>query len=417
MAFEGEQITRSMTKVIGFRDPEFDYQLLRAIGVADFGGSSVGECLSTAASVMDGDTASWVQAFGLLARRVEERGDIASSAGHLVSARDHYMRASTYFRTAEYYAETDVVAMEEIGRKGGECFARAASLLDQPLEEIAIPYEGLELAGYLVPPGSGTTPSGEPVGTLIAMGDFDSSAEELYFRLGQPGAARGWQVLLFDGPGQSACMRRNPELTYRSDYEVPVGTAIDYLLSRGGSANRPIALVGLGFGGYFAGRAAAFDSRVQALVVNSPIVDLYRYLREFLGSAMFDADRDLRPQDVTGIPADLLPKQIAWGIVAVCRRFGVASFQEWKRVLDRFRLGDEISGISCPVLVLSGQHEGPEMQRQTEELASGATGPVTLHQLGLDGGGDSHCQVGNVRLAAQITYDWLDDLFGSEANR
>jgi hypothetical protein len=43
VAFEGSQITRSVTRVIGFRDPEFDYQLMRAMGAADYGGSTVGE--------------------------------------------------------------------------------------------------------------------------------------------------------------------------------------------------------------------------------------------------------------------------------------------------------------------------------------------------------------------------------------
>ena len=48
MAFEGSQITRSVTRVSGFRDVEFDYQLLRAMGTADYGGSTVGECLAAA---------------------------------------------------------------------------------------------------------------------------------------------------------------------------------------------------------------------------------------------------------------------------------------------------------------------------------------------------------------------------------
>ena len=112
MAFEGVQITRSVTRVSGFRDPEFDYQLLRAIGVADYGGSTVGECLAAAGMITDGDPDSWVQAFAGLAARVEAQGaELSANAGHVVSARDHYLRASTYYRTAEYYAEADAEHM------------------------------------------------------------------------------------------------------------------------------------------------------------------------------------------------------------------------------------------------------------------------------------------------------------------
>ena len=86
----------------------------------------------------------------------------------------------------------------------------------------------------------------------------------------------------------------------------------------------------MSIGGYFAARTAAHDGRVRALVADSPLVDLYRYFEAFLGPEVFRMHRDIRPEDVAGIPEDLLPAQMVWGIAAVCRRFGVASLQEWK---------------------------------------------------------------------------------------
>ncbi len=70
----------------------------------------------------------------------------------------------------------------------------------------------------------------------MAFGGFDSGAEEMYFQLGAAGAARGWQVVLFDGPGQTGCMRRNPTMTYRPDYEAPVGAVLDDVGTRLGAA-------------------------------------------------------------------------------------------------------------------------------------------------------------------------------------
>ena len=39
MSFEDSDVVRSAVRVEGFRDDEFNYQLIRALGVADYGGS------------------------------------------------------------------------------------------------------------------------------------------------------------------------------------------------------------------------------------------------------------------------------------------------------------------------------------------------------------------------------------------
>jgi pimeloyl-ACP methyl ester carboxylesterase len=411
VAFASSQLTRSATRVAGFRDAEFDYQLLRAMGVAEYGGATVGECLAAAATITEGDTHSWVRAFGALADRVEAAGRQCLAGGHRVSGRDHLLRASTYHRTAEYYAEDEPVTMAHRGERSRACFAEAAALFDPAIEPVAIPFEAATLPGYLVQPLPRGGVRRAPTGTLVVLGGFDSSAEELYFQLGAPGATRGWQVLVVDGPGQTGCMRRNPDMVFRPDYEAPVSAVIDYLAARPDTDLEALALAGLSFGGYFAARAAAVDARIGALVVDSPIVDLFRYMEAFIGPEIFRMRSDIRPQDVVGMPEDLLPSQMLWGIAAVCRRFGVRSLHEWVARLEAFRLGDNVAGITCPALALYGAHEGEEVARQAAEFAAGVSGPVTTRRFDVDEGADAHCQVADLRLAAQVVYDWLDERF------
>ena len=74
MSFEDSDVVRSAVRVEGFRDDEFNYQLIRAIGLADYGGSTVGECLAVVAGITDGSPTSWTLAFEQLAQRVEEEG-------------------------------------------------------------------------------------------------------------------------------------------------------------------------------------------------------------------------------------------------------------------------------------------------------------------------------------------------------
>jgi pimeloyl-ACP methyl ester carboxylesterase len=410
VSFEDSDVVRSAVRVEGFRDDEFDYQLIRAMGVADYGGSTVGECLAVVAEITDGSPRSWALAFERLARRVEDRGRACLEAGRRVSARDHLLRASTYYRTAEYYADAPSGGWHRLGEHSQACFAAGARLRDPPVERIEVPYEGGSLPGYMVRPAVGDRQPGDRrPPTLVAVGGFDSSAEELYFHLGAPGAERGWNVFVFDGPGQPGCMRLNPQMTFRPDYEVPIGAVIDHLTGRLDIDPARVALAGQSFGSYFAARSAATDDRVGALVANPPIVDMGRYMEAWVGSDVYRMSRDIRPEDVIGVPEDLMPRQMQWGIGAICRRFGVPSFHAWRRAMDSYRLDGMVSAIRCPVLALIGDREGPEPRAQFDAFVEGVGGPAAAVVFRADDGASTHCQSDNIRLSAQVTFDWLDD--------
>ncbi len=413
MAFEDSDVVRSALRVQGFRDREFDFQLIRAMGVADYGGSTVGECLAAASEITDGSPQSWSRAFTAMANRVEGYARQCVQAGHVRSGRDHLLRASTYFRTAEYYTDAETEVVTRTGERSQACFTEAAALSSPPIEVVEVPFEGASIPGYFIhpDPGAAGVASGLPLPTLVGVGGFDSSAEELYFHYGAPGGERGWNVFVFDGPGQPGCLRRHPDLTFRPDYEVPISAALDAVCARPDVDPGRLALVGQNFGGYFAARATACDERVRALVANSPVVDMSRYIEAWTGSAVFRMSRDIRPEDVVGVPEDLMPHQMGWGIEAICRRFGVRSFHEWRQFMSEFVMGELLASITCPTLALVGEREGTEPLAQTDEFVAGVAGPVTLHRFTVNQGAAAHCQADNIRLSAQVTFDWLDELF------
>ncbi len=412
VSFEDSDVVRSAIRVEGFRDDEFNYQLIRALGVADYGGSTVGECLSVAAEIADGSPQSWASAFEHLAHRVEERARSSLSAGHRVSGRDHLLRASTYYRTAEYYADGVSGSSVRMGERSQACFAEGASLLDPPVELIEVPFEDGALPGYLVRPAADAdSERGPRRPTLVGVGGFDSSAEELYFNLGAPGAERGWNVFVFDGPGQPGCMRGNPGMTFRPDYEVPIAAVVDHLFGRSDVDPDRLALAGQSFGSYFAARSAATDRRVRALVANPPIVDMSRYMEAWVGPEVYRMARDVRPEDVIGVPEDLMPRQMQWGIAAICHRFGVASFHAWRDAMNTYRLDGLTSSVRCPTLALMGDREGVEPRAQFDAFVDQVPGPVTPVLFTSEDGASTHCQADNIRLSAQVTFDWLDEQF------
>jgi hypothetical protein len=59
-----------------------------------------------------------------------------------------------------------------------------------------------------------------------------------------------------------------------------------------------------------------------------------------------------------------------------------------------------------------GEREGAEPRSQFDALVDGVTGPVTSRIFRPSDGASTHCQSDNLRLSAQVTFDWLDAELG-----
>ncbi len=86
-----------------FDDGSFDGQLQRSVAKADSGMANVGECLAIAAQITACDRDSWYQAWSSFGLRLVEQADAALVAGHPVSARSAYLRATEYLRQAFFF--------------------------------------------------------------------------------------------------------------------------------------------------------------------------------------------------------------------------------------------------------------------------------------------------------------------------
>jgi hypothetical protein len=130
----------------------FDYQLARGMLAGAYGdGGAVGESYSTARGIKDKDIESWTVEWTATADRIEGIATKCLSAGHIVSAREAFLRASVYWRTGLFYLETKDARKFEMYQHHRSCFRQAAKLFNPQIEPVSIPYEnGKTLPGYFM---------------------------------------------------------------------------------------------------------------------------------------------------------------------------------------------------------------------------------------------------------------------------
>ena len=391
---------------VHFSERAFDYQTLRAMAYTTFGGAEPGEVLTTVEQFEGGDTESWHREWHRTAERVERSAREARGGGHPRTARFAYLRAHNYYRTAEFFLSPTDPRRLPTYERSRETFRSGMDLLDAPPRTVEIPYEEATLPGYLFePPGAeGPRP------TVVCLGGFDSLAEELYFLCGVPEAlARGYAVLLFEGPGQGAPLRHEG-LTARPDWERVVGPVLDSLEGEGAVDPDRVGVIGVSFGGYYAPRAAAYDGRIAACVAFDHMHDLWRasaYENPRLARAMLRApDRLVDGLASLGARFSL---EARWLMGNSRWVFGVDSAAELQRTLREYSLSGVAGGIDCPMLVLAGEDDHFVPVVLAREFVDELTAPTTLRVFRTEEGAGEHCQVGNLRLATGVIYDWLDE--------
>src|ERR687883_2137983 len=277
---------------IVFQDPTFSFQLLRAISQTYYKGADIGECLSTAYRIKEGDFESWHKEWLNTAQRIHKYADNSLAAGHKVSAREAYLRASNYYRTAEFLLmDPEDPRIQITWANSKECFRKATELFSPQVkvEPIEIPYEQTTLPGYFYSSNNTTSSSKQKLPTLIAHGGFDSTLEELYTAAAAPALQRGYNCLTFEGPGQGGVIRKQ-KIPFRYDWEKVVSPVVDYALSRTQDVDpKHIALMGISMGGYLAARAAAFEHRIAACILYNGVFDGYEALASSLPKSLLIA--------------------------------------------------------------------------------------------------------------------------------
>ena len=377
-----------------FDDEAFDGQLQRSVGKSDAGMANVGECLYIASQITAGDRDSWYRVWSAFADGLIAQAEAALAAGHTVSARTRYLRATEYHRQAFFFHRDDLSCTELTTSYAASlaAFAKALPLLDHPAQIV----EG-DTPGYLF------TPAGEgPFPTILHIGGYDGTAEEEYAAVPEA-ISRGWAILLLDGPGTGRPLYQRG-VVQRPDWENVVPGMVDLALTLPAIDPARIVLLGRSFGGFLAPRGASAEPRLAALVVDPGQLDMAEGLPKRMGELwdhVDDPSAEDQFQSLMQIPAlaALFGPRLA--------THGLTSVRAYVGGMRAYTSREQAPLITCPTFVTDNETDVISTG-QGQELFDVLTCPKEFRRFRLDEGAEGHCEGMAPTVFWSAAFDWLE---------
>lgn len=386
---------------------DFDYEVRCVLGGVPFGTADVGEVLATIDGVANNDHEHWFRAWHETGSRVRVLADAAAAAGHRVSAAQGYLRAATYFAVAVnsvsgLVSDELLVPTFRLHRSSWNGFVDTT---DHTVERVEIPYEQGTLPGWFFTPS--TDARARP--TLVMVNGSDGAISSLW-GFGAAGAlARGYNVLLFDGPGQQS-MLFEQGVGFRPDWEAVLTPVADFVLQRPDVDGDRLALYGISQGGYWIARALAFEHRFAAAIADPGVTDIAAswncnipspLMKVFRAGKKAAFDRDM----ALGMKFSTQTAR-TWNFRA--RPYMQDSYFDTLTEVHRYVLTDEdAASITTPLLITNPEDE-QFWPGQSADLSRRAGGPTELSHFTAAEGANLHCQPMARLLTDERMFDWLD---------
>lgn len=276
------------------------------------------------------------------------------------------------------------------------------------IERYDVPYENVKL------PVMHVVPDGASKGTILIHGGNDSYFEEFLFTVLYM-QEQGFEVYMFEGPGQGGVMRVQG-MHFTHEWEKPVKVILDYFKLS------DVTIIGISLGGYLAPRAAAFDKRITKVVAWS----IFPCFQDILVSMQpqgtqraFHILMKLHARPLLNLVFGKKAKKspiIDWGIKHGCYAYEAKDAYSYAKKLKLYDIAPVADQITQDMLILgaSGDHFidyhliGKEinMLRNVRSL--------TFRLFTDKEEAENHCNVGNGKLAIDEILSWITRIGSKE---
>jgi len=322
-----------------------------------------------------------------------------SDLGERAKEEDRYLHAAYYYRLAEFFL-SECPEKQMMYEKSIENFHKIIDL-DKNIRVEYVPYQGIVMKTFVFT-------SDNPIGSLVVFGGYDSFIEEFYLAVRQ-WAKTGYNIYLFEGPGQGETLKRG--LTFEPYWEKPTGAILDYFHLQ------EVCVIGISWGGYFALRSAALDKRISKVVAYDILFDGFDCMTNPFPKGMKILVKLLFKIKAKGIInsviGNLMKKRliIQWAVSHGQYITGTKTPYDFYTHLMKHTLKEIMPDINCDVLLLAGEHDHYIPNNHYTILMQGLTQAKSLSgkMFTEAEGGAEHCQIGNHQLATDYIMNWLKD--------
>ncbi|MCC5793060.1 MAG: alpha/beta hydrolase [Legionellaceae bacterium] len=380
-------------------------QFLRTLGKTYAQCADVGECFVTLAKIQDEDFESWYQAWFAMAEDIEKLANQSWQAQHHLTAASTYLRACEYYRASEFFlrGNSEDPRIIPCFDKVRECFERALQGLHPTARKVAIPYDQQTLGGYWF---STEQPARA---NLILPGGYDSTVEESY-PLVPIALQHGYNILIFDAPGQGQVLRRQ-KLYMRPDFEHVLAQVLDWLDRQFELGSHQYVLIGRSFGGYLAPRGACGEKRLAGLICDPGQMDIAGSLNTLLSPELMALLKQGKAKAINDIFYQLFAqnkmKEFYFHSRMNCH--GVDTPYAYLREMLDYTFVDRVEEITCPTLICDNPSDRISSRGNTLYEALTCEKSYAVFDGGMGAG--THCEADASGQFQRIVFDWLNARF------
>ncbi|MCR5098193.1 MAG: alpha/beta hydrolase [Lachnospiraceae bacterium] len=264
-----------------------------------------------------------------------------------------------------------------------------------------VPYENVKL------PVMHVVPEGKSKGTILIHGGNDSYFEEFLFTILYM-QEQGFEVYMFEGPGQGGVMRVQG-MHFTHEWEKPVKAILDHFKLS------DVTIIGISLGGYLAPRAAAFDKRITKVVAWS----IFPCFQDILVSMQpqgtqraFHVLMKLHARPLLNLVFGKKAKKspiIDWGIKHGCYAYEAEDAYCYAKKLKLYDIAPVADQITQDMLILgaSGDHfiDYHLIGKEINMLKNVRS--LTFRLFTDKEEAENHCNVGNGKLAIDEILSWI----------
>ncbi|MEU0658320.1 alpha/beta hydrolase family protein [Streptomyces lavendulocolor] len=399
-----------------FKDPAFNFNALLALGGSGFGAAEVGEVLTAVNTINKAGLSA--QTYTGTFRKLGDQLMEPSQGGKpdQETTRFRALRAAQYFGQALFFVlgSDDPGSEEQLYKAGRGAWDKFCGLCDPAPVTANVPYRKTPLPVRFFRPDT----SGERRPTVILTNGSDGQDVDMWTYGVSAALARGWNALVYDGPGQGQLLFVG-QVVFTPRWETVVTPLVDWLVARPDVDTDKIALTGLSMGGNLAPRAAAFESRIAALVAMpgclSPWLGFPPELRKIVTPDKEETNAIWNNEVVPELPPDAaatVKKRIEpFSVPAMLdARKGKMFTDFWTpaKLIESMDITNVVGRIKMPTLVLDYDDE-QFYPGQPRQMFDKLTAPKDYVKLTSATGAQLHCSPMAPQQHCDVVFDWLQE--------